>query len=148
MNRSTKGTWVRAGLALAALAASMPGMAHGGQAEPCGLGTLNGLYMFAATGFTMPQGAALPKAITEMIRFNGDGTLTVPAATHSINGVVARSAPGGTGTYSLDITCVGTLQFTNGPGFDIFVAPKDGDLWMIQTDQANVLEGRATRISQ
>jgi hypothetical protein len=44
-------------------------------------------------------GAWVPKAIVELIRFNGDGTLSVPGATRSVNGTVASSLPGGTGTY-------------------------------------------------
>jgi hypothetical protein len=147
MNRIANGSWVRCAIALAALSASLPGMARDEHAAPCALASLNGLYVFSASGFTMPEGTAEPKAITEMIRFNGDGTLNVLAATHSINGVVARSAPSA-GTYSLDNTCVGTLQFTGGPGFDIFVAPKASRFWMIQTDQNNVLEGEVARISQ
>jgi hypothetical protein len=67
----------------------------------CTLGALDGLYVFSATGYNIvPGGPPQPKAITEFIRFNGDGTLTSPAATRSLNGVVAQFVPGGTGTYT------------------------------------------------
>jgi hypothetical protein len=147
MNRLSNVSWTRSAFALAALAVSLPSLAHDEQGGQCGLATLYGEYVFSATGFTMPAGTALPKAVTEIIRFNGDGTLSVVASSRSINGVAARGAPGGVGTYTLAPTCVGTLQFVGGPGFDVFVAPKGGNFWMIQSDQNNVLEGRVTRIS-
>ena len=59
--------------------------------EVCGVKTLRGTYVFAATGFNIVAGVALPKAIVEVIEFNGDGTLSVPAATLSANGVIIRS---------------------------------------------------------
>jgi hypothetical protein len=120
----------------------------------CTLGALDGLYVFSATGYTIvPGGAPQPKAITEFIRFNGDGTLTSPAATRSLNGVVAQFVPGGTGTYtvanpdSTDIACSGTLTFTGGPSFDLFFVPEGDDVWMIQTNPNNVLQGKVTKVS-
>jgi hypothetical protein len=47
----------------------------------CTAATLSGSYVFRATGWGMPLGVWAPKAIVELIRFNGDETLTVPAAT-------------------------------------------------------------------
>ena len=49
--------------------------------------TLDGLYVFTAPGFNIVAGVPQPKAIVELIDFHGDGELTVPAATVSINGV-------------------------------------------------------------
>ena len=65
----------------------------------CTPAILHGLYIFAATGYTMPASPApaQPKAIVEFIHFNGDGTLTVPAASRSLNGVYGQSPPGGLG---------------------------------------------------
>ena len=54
----------------------------------CGVENLTGLYVFSATGYIIVAGVAQPKAIVEAIRFNGDGTLTVPFSTRSINGVI------------------------------------------------------------
>src|SRR5437868_13546498 len=65
------------------------------EAKTCNNATLNGLYAFHASGFNIVVGGpAQPKAIVELIHFNGDGTLVVPAATVSINGVVTRSPTG------------------------------------------------------
>src|SRR5207253_8611939 len=114
----------------------------------CRADKLVGLYVFAASGYNIASGVPQPKAIVEMIRFNGDGTLSVPAATRSINGVIGRSPPGGTGTYTLEAGCNGTLSFTGGPSFDIFASPKGEDLWMIQTNDGTVFQGNVTRVSR
>lgn len=112
--------------------------------RPCSLHTLRGSYVFTATGYTIVAGVAQPKAIIEAIDFHGDGTLLVPAATVSINGVVARSA--GVGLYTLDDACRGTVTFTPGPSFDIFADPTGQQAWMIQTNPNNVFQGTVTRI--
>jgi hypothetical protein len=73
------------------------------------------------------------KPIVEGIDFNGDGTLVSPFATVSINGNIFRSS-GSVGFYTVEADCTGTLTFTGGPNFDIFVQPGDGKMiWMIQT---------------
>ena len=120
----------------------------GAPADPgvCGLHTLRGSYVFTASGYNIVAGVPQPKAIIEPIDFNGDGTLTVPAATVSINGSISRSA-GGVGIYTLDATCRGTLTFTPGPSFDIFVERTGKQAWMIQTNPNTVFQGPVTRIS-
>lgn len=114
--------------------------------ESCGLNTLRGTYVFAATGFNIVAGVALPKAIVEVIEFNGDGTLSVPAATLSANGVIIRSVHT-TGTYTVADDCSGTILFA-GPAFDIFVAPDAETIWLIQNNTNTVFQGTATRTSR
>jgi hypothetical protein len=110
----------------------------------CTLRTLRGSYVFSATGFNIVAGVAQPKAIVEVIDFNGDGTLSVPAATLSLNGVIIRSLPGGFGTYTIEDDCTGTIAF-NGPTFDAFIS-RDGDtVSMIQTNPNTVFQGTAAR---
>jgi len=134
-------------IAAIAVAASTSSLADDAP-RSCSVESLTGLYVFSATGYIIVGGVAQPKAIVEMIRFNGDGTLTVPAATRSINGVIGTSPPGGAGAYTLEPDCKGTLAFTGGPSFDIFASPKGDDLWMIQTNANNVLQGNVTRASR
>ncbi|HEY0768224.1 MAG TPA: hypothetical protein VGD47_09740 [Steroidobacteraceae bacterium] len=134
------------GAAAAALAAC--GIA---QARDCSESTLEGLYVFSATGFNIVQGAAQPKAVTEFIRFNGNGTLTVPAATVSLDGVVIRSPPNGTGSYTVSSDCTGSLQFNDRAhaSFDLFIAADGHTIYMNQTGGAlpGVLQGRAESLS-
>ena len=125
-------------------------------AKGCTTAILNGLYVFAATGYIIPAAPApaQPKAIVELIRFNGDGTLIVPAATRSLNGAIGQSPPGGTGTYTIadlvpaDRACTGTLMFTGGPSFDLFVSPPGDEVWMIQNNPGNVLQGTVLKLSR
>jgi hypothetical protein len=99
--------------------------------------------VFSASGFTIVTGVTVPKAIIEVIDFNGDGTLAVPGATRSLNGVIARSLPS-VGTYTVTEDCVGTITFA-GPAFDIFISPRGNQFWLIQTNPDNVFQGAATR---
>jgi hypothetical protein len=114
--------------------------------DGCSLRTLRGTYVFSASGFNIVAGVAQPKALVEVIRFNGDGTLSVPAATLSANGAIIRSLPG-IGTYTIEDDCTGTITF-NGPTFDAFIS-RDGDrIAMIQTNVNTVFQGTATRRSR
>jgi hypothetical protein len=146
-----KGSKTALAIAILAAGASTGALADD-EARTCRADKLTGLYVFAATGYNIAATGPQPKAIVELIRFNGDGTLTVPAATRSINGVIGKSPPGGTGTYTVAADCTGTLAFNGGPAFDIFPAPSGDDLWMIQTHDpvfaAFVLQGNVTRVSR
>ena len=123
-----------------------PGFAAAeGERPACTVRTLRGSYVFSATGFNIVGGVQQPKAIVEVIAFHGDGTLGVPAATVSLNGVIIRSLPS-SGTYTVEDDCTGTITL-NGPTFDIFVSRDGDDISMIQTNPNTVFQGRATRRS-
>ena len=114
--------------------------------QPCGVYMLRGSYLFATHGWNIVGGVAQPKAIVEGIDFNGDGTLVSPFATVSINGTILHSS-GSLGTYTVNTDCTGTLSFTGGPSFDIFVEQNGKQLWMIQTGPGSpVFEGTVTRV--
>lgn len=115
--------------------------------DVCSVNSVRGTYVFSASGFNIVAGAAKPKAIVEIVELNGDGTLSVPAATVSLNGVIIRSMPG-VGTYTVTDDCRGTITFTGGPAFDIFVSPNAEIIWMIQTTPDSVFQGTATRTSR
>jgi hypothetical protein len=102
-----------------------------------------------ASGHTVAAGVWVPKAIVEVLRFNGDGTLSVLAATvanRTGNGAVEEVPPGGAGGYMLRPDCTGTLAFIGGPSFNIVAAPKGEDGWMIQTNPNNAFRGSLSRI--
>jgi hypothetical protein len=114
-------------------------------ARPCGLHTLRGSYVFAASGYNIVSGVALPKAIVEAIEFHGDGTLSFPAVTVSINGNINQGGPG-VGVYTAGDGCRGTVTFLPGPSFDIFFDHTGKQAWMIQTNPGTVFQGTATRV--
>jgi hypothetical protein len=110
----------------------------------CTVRTLRGSYVFSATGFNIVGGVQQPKAIVEVIAFNGDGTLDVAAATVSLNGVIVRSLPS-VGTYTVEDDCRGTITL-NGPTFDMFLSKRGDAISMIQTNPNTVFQGLATRM--
>ena len=114
--------------------------------QSCGVHMLRGSYLFATHGWNIVGGVAQPKAIVEGIDFNGDGTLVSPFATVSINGTIIHSS-GSLGTYAVNPDCTGTLSFTGGASFDIFIEPSGRQLWMIQAGPGSpVFEGTVTRV--
>jgi hypothetical protein len=119
---------------------------HG--ALECGVATLEGLYVFHASGFNIVAGVAQPKTIVELIQFNGDGNLFSPAATVSINGVIGRSS-GSIGRYVVTPGCTGSLAFDHGATFDLFIGFRETELYLIQTGPGSpVFGGTAERLSR
>lgn len=119
------------------------------EGRSCRVKTLRGSYLFAASGFNIVSGVAQPKALHEVIDFNGDGTLTVPGVTLSVNGIITRTHPAsGMGDYTVEPDCTGTLVFSSGPSFDIVVASDGDTVWMFQTNPNTVFQGTATRFDR
>jgi hypothetical protein len=115
--------------------------------DECTVKTLRGTYVFAATGHNIVAGVAQPKAIVEVIEFDGNGILSAPAATRSLNGVIAHGLVG-SGGYTVETSCIGTIAFDGpGPTFDMFFSPGGEKLWLIQTNPNTVFQGTATRVS-
>jgi hypothetical protein len=121
------------------------------QADPegCSLATLNGVYVFDATGYNIVNSIPVPKAIVEVLTFDGNGTLT-SLATVSMGGVIHSGVPG-SGIYTVNANCTGTLTFNPlaqhpGPHFDIFISPNGKQYHMIETDANTVLAGVSTRV--
>ena len=150
------GKITKRGVAVAAIAAITiaagsyrPGQAQAGS-RVCGAQSLQGSYVFSASGYNIVSGVPQPKALVEVISFNGDGTLTVPAVTVSVNGLILRPGPG-TGDYTLDADCTGTITFHGAPpgaqppAFDIVLAANGDTVWMIQTNPNTVMQGTAAR---
>ena len=148
--------------AVATLFLCIPGLAAADPANKCKDNILKGRYVFTASGFTRPPASApgtpwVPKAIVEVIDFNGDGTLTTPvvavANPSGDSGVVPQppgGAPGAAGVYAINEDCSGTVQFLdpNNVAYTIFVDPPEGHtIWMIQTHPGNnVFQGSARRV--
>src|SRR5687767_10838847 len=64
----------------------LPGLAAADHPKKCRDGMLKGQFVFTATGFTRPPASGpgipwVPKAILEVLHFNGDGTLSTPFLT-------------------------------------------------------------------
>jgi len=147
MNGLTKHRAAAAALALCACATAT--LAHDTN-RACSAATLEGMYVFAASGHSLIGGVWSPKAIVESMRFNGDGTLSVLSSTLANlagNGAVIQVS-GGAGTYALNPDCTGTLSFAPGPVFAIVAAPKGDEVWMIQANPNNVFQGSVKRLAK
>jgi len=146
--------------ALALLAAAnLSGPASANPTARCKVDILKGQYVFPASGFTRPPASGpgtpwVPKAIFEVLHFNGDGTLTTPilaiANPFGDLGNVLQPPSGAPGVYSINDACSGTVHFFDAGNvtFKIYVDGPQGDtIWMIQTNPANnVIEGKAKRV--
>lgn len=91
------------------------GWAQEGRQPVCSNATLNGDYGFTVTG-TRPSGPNQPIETivgTAMTHFKGDGTLTQTDNIHgSLSGFPEADRPG-SGTYTLNPDCTGTMTLSN-----------------------------------
>jgi hypothetical protein len=137
----------------------VPGLAGAEPPNRCKDDILKGQYIFTASGFTRAPNSGpgtpwVPKAIIEVLQFNGDGTLTTPAVTVANPfgdlGNILQPPSGAAGVYSINDDCSGTVQFADPSNvtFKIYVEPRRGTtIWMIQTNPANnVFQGSAKRV--
>ena len=146
--------------AVAALMLCLSGLATADPTARCTENILRGTYVFTATGFTravnsVPGTPWVPKAIVEVLQFNGDGTLSTPSVTVAnpfgdLGNILQPPAGGAPGAYSINDDCSGIVHFfdVNNAMFKIYVDPPQGDtIWMIQINPANnVFQGSAKRV--
>ncbi len=111
----------------------------------CNLKTLRGVYQFAASGFNIVNGVAVPKAIIETLVFDGRGGVLTPEISLSANGNIIQPPQGNPGVYTLDVDCTGTLTFGDGIMFDLQVKPYGKAVNMLQTNPGTVMQGTAER---
>ena len=134
------------GLLATTIVLGASGAALAGDENSCTLNTLHGRYVFSARGFTIVGDAAQPIASLHVMDFDGDGRVSTPRATISVNGQIFQVSPGADGTYAIDDGCLGAIQFVDiGVTLDIAASPRGNEIWMIQTNQGTVFEGTATR---
>jgi hypothetical protein len=105
------------------LAAPTAAFANEDDAVTCSTRTLRGVYQFRASGFSIVNGAAVPKAIIETLVFDGRGNVLTPEISLSVNGNIIQPPQGAPGVYTLDADCTGTLTFGDGIMFDLQASP-------------------------
>lgn len=141
------------GSAALVLASFLPGLAF---ANTCSNATLKGRYTFATSGFTRlpfapPNTPWTPKAIVEVLRFDGAGGVTALSLTAANpvgdlgNIVHGTNIPG---TYSVQPDCNGIVQFADqdATAFGIHAGSWGNAIYMIQINPPNnVFEGVAKR---
>lgn len=147
-----RGVWLTTSFLVTALILAVAGVAPADPGHRCRESTLNGLYVFTASGFgNVSPGPPQPQAIVELIRFNGDGTVDVPGGRVSVNGLIFPTIS--TGTYTtptpVDKGCESTLTFDSPghPALYIFIPPHAHTLQMILISPNTVFQGSATKVS-
>lgn len=127
--------------------------------ERCGAQMLHGKYVFTSTGFTRPAASGpgtpwVPKAILEVMTFNGDGSLTTPVITLAnafgdTGTLLAPPAGGAPGAYIVNEDCSGRIHFFDATAvmYNIYIEASGDSIFMIQTNPINnVSLGTARRV--
>ena len=93
----------------------------------CSNATLEGTYLFAQNGVELKGNDQRPFAIAGYDVYDGNGKVKGHASAN-FNGKITRSKEPLPGTYTVKANCTGTLTFTDGTRYDIFIAP-DGSMF-------------------
>ena len=102
----------------------------------CSEATLKGTYLFAQNGVRIKGDEQRPFAIAGYDVFDGQGELK-GLASGNFNGQTFRNDRF-TGTYTVKANCTGTLTFTDGTRYDIFIAPDGSKFAFVGTDPESV----------
>jgi hypothetical protein len=109
----------------------------------CSKATLEGTYLFAQNGVEIKGNDQRPFAIAGYDVFDGNGEVK-GLASANFNGKITRKEPL-PGTYTLKANCTGTLTFTNGTRYDIFIAPDGSMFTFVRTNPEIVSAGFEVR---
>jgi hypothetical protein len=109
----------------------------------CSVATLEGTYLFAQNGVEIKGNDQRPFAIAGYDVFDGNGEVK-GLASANFNGKITRKEPL-PGTYTLKANCTGTLTFTNGTRYDIFIAPDGSMFTFVRTNPEIVSAGFEVR---
>lgn len=115
--------------------------AHAGEdseKKECSLATLRGVYLFTSTEASPSDrpDPLKPFAAAGLRAFDGEGNIS-QVASFSQNGVITQHAVG-TGTYTLDSDCTGTMTSAGRVHWDIFVATDGSEGVAVRTDDGNI----------
>ena len=105
----------------------------------CSKATLKGTYLFTQNGVQIKGDDQLPFANAGYDVFDGNGELK-GVASANFNGKITRNEPL-PGTYSVKANCTGTLTFTNGTRYDMFIAPDGSMFTFVRTNPEIVSAG-------
>ena len=109
----------------------------------CSVATLEGTYLFAQNGVEIKGNDQRPFAIAGYDVFDGNGEVK-GLASANFNGKITRKEPL-PGTYTVKANCTGTLTFTNGTRYDIFIAPDGSMFTFVRTNPEIVSAGFEVR---
>ncbi|MEO5629327.1 MAG: hypothetical protein ABIQ62_06125 [Thermomonas sp.] len=141
-----------------ALAACLPGVTMAAPPGTCSTETLSGRYVLTASGFTRAPASApgttwVPKAIVEVLQFDGHGSFVTPtivvANPFGDSGAVVQPPMGAAGEYTINADCTGSVHFFDAINvtFFIFIERPGKTFRILQSNPSNnVLLGSAERV--
>ena len=145
-----RGLWVVCVVALIAVGSLAVGQgsaqdAAGTGTARCSLATLRGMFLFTEDGVIIEGQDQVPFAVAGYEVHDGKGNVT-GVSSYSINGEITRNEPN-SGTVTVNEECTGTVSYTDGTRYDLFIAPDGSLLTFVQTNPGTVaatFEPRAT----
>ncbi len=114
-------------------------------AAKCSAATLQGTYLYAYTGSVVSGADRGPFAYAGQDVYDGRGHMS-SLSTSSTNGKILRRARS-TGTYKVFADCTGTLTYTDGSTYDLFVAPDGSSNVFTQTNPGSLASGSEHRVA-
>jgi hypothetical protein len=110
----------------------------GHQDEECSVATLFGEYLFTgradAPGYAHTAG--LPSVFAGVFTFDREGKMS-GVSSQSRGGVISPRRIV-SATYTLDPDCIGTITFSGGERFDLFIARDGGEGNFIRVDEGSI----------
>src|SRR5438128_4205573 len=110
----------------------------GHQDEECSVATLFGEYLFTgrADAPAYAHTAGLPSVFAGVFTFDGEGKMS-GVSSQSRGGVIFPRRIVNA-TYTLDPDCIGTITFSGGERFDLFIARDGGEGNFIRVDEGSI----------
>jgi hypothetical protein len=101
--------------------------------KKCSEATLHGRYLFAFDGFEIKGNDKLvPFAQAGYEVYGGNGKMN-GALSGNFDGEITRNESF-SGTYAVKADCTGTLRYTDGTRYDLFLAPDGSRFTFVQTN--------------
>jgi hypothetical protein len=97
----------------------------------CSEATLHGRYLFAFNGFNIKgNDKVVPFARAGYEVYNGNGKMK-GALSGNLDGEITRNEPF-SATYTVKADCTGTVTYTDGTRYDLFLAPDGSQFTFVQ----------------
>ncbi len=146
------GLWA---IAIGVLAsAGFPVVEQAHSKEKCSVATLKGTYLFAQSGYTLSNGAMVPKAVAGRRVFFGNGRV-FNELTVSTNGTINETNPPAQDSYNVRPDCTGTLTINSATGeykgeihLKMYISRHGEEIVDIQTDSGTVFAGSQHRVAR
>jgi hypothetical protein len=111
----------------------------------CSLATLHGTYLFAYDGVRIEGDSRDPFAVAGFEVYDGRGNMRSVTTSSSKKGIDRHVDTGA--TYTVNANCTGIVQYSDGPRYDLFIAPDGTTFVFIQTNPGTVGAGFEPRVT-